>query len=213
MIQAMKVLFSKSRPQIELCWKTPVLLPFTLNPNIARIANAVPVTLYSRVIVNVEIVVLNCQKCVSKCVKGHMSLGLFLVGVSQLSLSLSLSFSSFLSLSFCQSNHISSSLWSKVPWGALWGFSLNVFVIVFFFVIVFVLVMVFWLAMSCLLITLTLWGCSINVFVILFVIVFVIVIVFVLVIVFSMVRSCLFISMIKCVNGHKSLKSLFEGVL
>ena len=31
--------------------------------NIARIANAVPVTLYSRVTVNVEIVVLNCQKC------------------------------------------------------------------------------------------------------------------------------------------------------
>ena len=31
--------------------------------NIARIANAVPVTLYSRVTMNVEIVVLNCQKC------------------------------------------------------------------------------------------------------------------------------------------------------
>ena len=30
--------------------------------NIARIANAVPVTLHSRVTLNVEIVVLNCQK-------------------------------------------------------------------------------------------------------------------------------------------------------
>ena len=44
--------------------------------NIARIANAVPVTLYSRVTVNVEIVVLNCQKC-NQCLKGHNSLGLF----------------------------------------------------------------------------------------------------------------------------------------
>ena len=31
--------------------------------NITRIANAVPVTLYSRVVIIVEIVVLNCQKC------------------------------------------------------------------------------------------------------------------------------------------------------
>ena len=31
--------------------------------NIARIANAVPVSLYSRDTMNVEIVVLNCQKC------------------------------------------------------------------------------------------------------------------------------------------------------
>ena len=31
--------------------------------NIARIANAVPVTLYSRVTVNVQIVVIKCQKC------------------------------------------------------------------------------------------------------------------------------------------------------
>ena len=41
--------------------------------NIARIANAVPVTLYSRVTVNVKIVVLNCQKC-NQCLKGHKSL-------------------------------------------------------------------------------------------------------------------------------------------
>ena len=40
--------------------------------NIARIANAVPVTLYSRVTVNVEIVVLNCQKC-NQCLKGQRS--------------------------------------------------------------------------------------------------------------------------------------------
>ena len=48
--------------------------------NIARIANAVPITLYSRVtivIVIVNIVVLNCQKC-NEClrcqVSGHKSL-------------------------------------------------------------------------------------------------------------------------------------------
>ena len=45
--------------------------------NIARIAKAVPVTLYSRVTMNVEIVVLNCQKC-KQCLKGHKSLGLLL---------------------------------------------------------------------------------------------------------------------------------------
>ena len=43
------------------------------NLNIARIANAVPVTLYSRVTVNVESVVLNCQKS-NQCLKGHKSL-------------------------------------------------------------------------------------------------------------------------------------------
>ena len=48
--------------------------------NIARIANAVPVTLYSRVTMNVEIVVLNCQKC-NQCLKGHKSLGLVFEGV------------------------------------------------------------------------------------------------------------------------------------
>ena len=49
---------------------------------IERIANAVPVALYSRVPINVEIVVLNCQKC-NQClkVKGHKSLGLFVGGV------------------------------------------------------------------------------------------------------------------------------------
>ena len=58
--------------------------------NIARIANAVPVTLYSRVTVNVEIVVLNCQKC-NQFLKGHKSLRLLFEGVLQFSLSLSFS--------------------------------------------------------------------------------------------------------------------------
>ena len=82
--------------------------------NIARIANAVPVTLYSRVTVNVEIVFLNCQKC-NQCLKAHKFLGLFFEGVIQLSLSLSFSLSLSLSLYFCWSGHISSSFWSKVP--------------------------------------------------------------------------------------------------
>ena len=58
--------------------KTPQERP--ISKNIARIANAVPVTLYSRVIMNVEIVVLNCQKC-KQCLKGHKSLGLVFGGV------------------------------------------------------------------------------------------------------------------------------------
>ena len=66
--------------------------------NIARIANAVPVTLYSMVTVNVEIVVLNCWKC-NQCLKSHKSLGLFFEGVLDLSLSLSFSLSLSLSLS------------------------------------------------------------------------------------------------------------------
>ena len=48
--------------------------------NIARIANAVPVTLYSKVTMNVGIVVLNCQKC-NQCLKGHKSLRLVSEGV------------------------------------------------------------------------------------------------------------------------------------
>ena len=42
------------------------------NKNIARIANAVPFTLYSRVTMNDEIVVLNCQKC-NQCLTYHKS--------------------------------------------------------------------------------------------------------------------------------------------
>ena len=53
------------------------------------------------------------------------------------------------------------------------------------------------------------WWSSLNIFV--FLIVFVFVIVFVNV--FFLVRSCLFITLIKCLKGHKSLASLFEGVL
>ena len=40
--------------------------------NITRIANAVPVTLYSRVTVNADIVILNCQKC-NQCLKCQVS--------------------------------------------------------------------------------------------------------------------------------------------
>ena len=60
--------------------------------NIARIANAVPVILKSRVTMNVKIVVLNCHRC-NQCLKGHKSLGSLFEGVLQMSLSLSLSLS------------------------------------------------------------------------------------------------------------------------
>ena len=43
--------------------------------------------------------------------------------------------------------------------------------------------------------------------------VFVIVIVFVFVFVVVFFRSCFLITLIKCLKGHKSLGSLFEGVL
>ena len=57
--------------------------------NIARIANAVPVTLYSRVTMNVEIVVLNCQQW-DQCFKCHKSLGLLFEGVLSMSMSMSI---------------------------------------------------------------------------------------------------------------------------
>ena len=57
-----------------------MISPYKYNKNIARIANAVPVTLYSRVTVNVEIVVLNCQKC-NQGLKCHKALRLFFEGV------------------------------------------------------------------------------------------------------------------------------------
>ena len=95
--------------------------------NIARIANAVPVALYLRVTVNIEIVVLNCLKC-NQCLKGHKSLGLFCAGVLQLSLSLYFSLYMSLALSFCWSGHVSLSLWSKVSKvTSLLGRSLRVF--------------------------------------------------------------------------------------
>ena len=53
-----------------------------------------------------------------------------------------------------------------------------------------------------------LWCSSLNVFVFVIVIVFV----FVLVIVFLLVRSCLIITLIKCLKGHKSLRSLCSVV-
>ena len=52
---------------------------------IAIIADAVPVTLYSRVTKNVEIVVINYQKCY-QCLKGHKSQGLLFEGVFFVSL-------------------------------------------------------------------------------------------------------------------------------
>ena len=57
--------------------KTPQERP--ISKNIARIANAVPVTLYSRVTLDVEIVVLSCQKF-NCCHKGHKSVGLLCKG-------------------------------------------------------------------------------------------------------------------------------------
>ena len=51
-----------------------------IDENIARIANAVPANFFSRVTGNVEIVVLNCQKC-NQCYKGHKSVGLPFKGV------------------------------------------------------------------------------------------------------------------------------------
>ena len=43
-----------------------------LSENIARIANAVTITLYSKVTMQVHIVVLNCQKC-NQCLKCQVS--------------------------------------------------------------------------------------------------------------------------------------------
>ena len=54
---------------------------------------------------------------------------------------------------------------------------------------------------------------SLKVFSNVFVIVVVIVIVFVFVVVFLLVRSCFHITMIKCLKGQKSQRSLFKGVL
>ena len=52
----------------SLIWSRKVI------ENIARIANAVPFTLNSRVTMNDEIVVLNCQKC-NQCLTYHKYLG------------------------------------------------------------------------------------------------------------------------------------------
>ena len=59
---------------------------------------------------NVDIVLLNCQKCNHQCLKGHKYLGLLFEDVLKMSLSLSSSFS----LHFRWSCHVSSSLLSHV---------------------------------------------------------------------------------------------------
>ena len=93
---------------------------------------------------------------------------------------------------------------SKIPFS---GCSLNVFVIVI--VLMFVLLIVFcWPDHHCdqmsqrsKVTQIALWRCSQNIFVIVFVFVFL------------LVRSCFLTTLIKCLNGQKSQKSLFEGVL
>ena len=65
--------------QIGVLGERKMALPVP-KTNITRIANAVPFTLCSRVAMNVEIVVLICQKC-NQCLKGHKSLGWLLKGV------------------------------------------------------------------------------------------------------------------------------------
>ena len=103
-------------PQIVLETPNQPYISFLyLGPSeyIARIANAVPVTLYSMFTANVEIVVLNIQKC-NQCLKVHKSIGLFFEGVLQLSLSSSFSLYLLLLLAFCWSGHVSSSLSSHI---------------------------------------------------------------------------------------------------
>ena len=110
----------------HLCLDILSILP--TNKNIARIANAVPVTLYSRVTLNVEIVVLNCQKC-NHCLKGQKSLRApfecFLL--MYLSLLLSLSLSLYLSLCVSLSLSLSSRNDRQCPqlFGDVWYVSGN----------------------------------------------------------------------------------------
>ena len=114
--------------------------------NIARIANAVPVTLYSRVTLNVDIVILNCQKC-NQCLKGHKG-ALWRCSLTVFVFVIVFAFVFvFLMIFFCQgmsnnhSDHMSQR--SQVSIITLWMCSLNVFVFVIVFVFVFVLVMIF----------------------------------------------------------------------
>ena len=99
--------------------------------------------------------------------------------------------------------------------GMLFEGAINVFVIVFVFVPLFVIVFVMSPHLSDQIYQrsqvsrIALWRCPLNVFVIVFVYVFV----FVSVIISFLVRSCLLITLIKCLKGHKSLGSLFEGAL
>jgi len=68
-----------------------------------------------RVTVNVEIVVISCQKCI-QCLKGHSSLELFFEGVFNFHCFFFVLFLS-LSLSFCWPVNVSSSLLSNVSKG------------------------------------------------------------------------------------------------
>ena len=71
------ILFKEWEPPKQNCKCKPErtveeLAGLESGTNIAGIVNAVPVTLYSRVSMNVE--VLNCQKYFNQCFKGHRSL-------------------------------------------------------------------------------------------------------------------------------------------
>ena len=141
-----------------------------------------------------------------------------------LSLSLALSLYLSLSLSFCWSCHVSLSLWSDVSKvKSLWGRSLNVFSKCICLCYCLCLCLCHCLFLGQVMShhhsdqtsqrsqnpRIAFWRCSLNVFVFVIIIVFVIV----FVIVFFLVRSCPLITLIKCLKGHKSLGSLFGGVL
>ena len=99
---------------------------------------------------------------------------------------------------------------SKIP---LWWCSLNAFVIIIVFVFVFLilLVMVMFshhsdhISQRSKISKVALCRCSLNVFVIVFVFVFLVVLL--------LVRSGFLNTLIKCLKGQKSQRSLFEGVL
>ena len=155
---------------------------------------------------------------VIKCLKGHKSFRLLSERVLYMCLSLSLFFFGQL-MSPHHSDQMSQR--SQVSRVALWRCSLNVSVFVFVIVIVIVFVLVIFfgqvkspdhsdqMCQRTQVSIIAFWKVSLIVFVIVFVFVFV----FVFVIVFFMVRSCLLITLIKCLKSHKSLGSLFEGVL
>ena len=144
--------------------------------------------------------------------------------VNNLSLSLSLSLYVCLSLSFFWSSHVSSSLWSNVSKvTGLLDRSLKLFskciclcnclchchclCQCLFFGQVMSPHHSDQMSQRSQVSGIALWRCSLNVCV------FVIVFVFVFVIVFFLVRSCLHITLIKCLEGQKSLGLLFEGAL
>ena len=77
--------------------------------NIAKIVILSHIALYWRMIKNIDIVVLKCQKC-NECLNVHKSLGLLFGAILKMSLPLSLSLYLHLLSSFCWSGHVSS-LW------------------------------------------------------------------------------------------------------